>query len=46
MFLDRVDELVVDVEAGLPREVELDVVQAPIRLIPSPNVRMPRERLQ
>ena len=45
-LLDREDELVAEVEAGLPRQVELDVVRALLRLILSPNVRMPLSRLQ
>jgi hypothetical protein len=45
-LLDRVDELVADVEAGIPRQDELDAVRALVRLILSPNVRMPLSRLQ
>jgi hypothetical protein len=45
-LLDREDELVAEAEAGLPRQVELDVVRALLRLILSPNVRMPLSRLQ
>jgi hypothetical protein len=45
-LLDRVDELVAEAEAGLPREDELDAVRALLRLILSPNVRMPLSRLQ
>jgi hypothetical protein len=45
-LLSREDELVAEVEAGIPRQDELDVVQALLRLILSPNVRMPLSRLQ
>jgi hypothetical protein len=45
-ILDREAELVVEAEAGLPREDELDVIRALLRLIFSPNVRMPLSRLQ
>jgi hypothetical protein len=45
-ILDRETELVADVGAGLLREDELDVVRALLRLILSPNVRMPLSRLQ
>jgi hypothetical protein len=45
-ILSREDELVAEAEAGLPRQVELDVVRALLRLIFSPNVRMPLSRLQ
>jgi hypothetical protein len=45
-ILDREDELAADVAAGLLMEHELDVVRALLRLILSPNVRMPRARLQ
>ena len=44
-ILDREDELEADVAAGLLREDELDVVRALLRLILSPNVRMPTSRL-
>ena len=46
LLLDREDELVAEAEAGLPRERELAIVQALLRLILSPNVRMPLSRLQ
>jgi hypothetical protein len=46
MALSREAELVEEAEAGLPRQVELDVVRALLRLIFSPNVRMPLSRLQ
>ena len=46
MILSREDELVAEAEAGLPRQAELAVVQALLRLILSPNVRMPLSRLQ
>jgi hypothetical protein len=46
MILSREDELVAEAEAGLPRQDELDVIQALLRLIFSPNVRMPFSRLQ
>ena len=46
MILSREDELVAEAEAGLPRQVELDVVRALLRLIFSPNIRMPLSRLQ
>jgi hypothetical protein len=45
-LLSREDELVAEVEAGIPRQDELDVVRALLRLILSPNVRMPLSRLQ
>jgi hypothetical protein len=45
-ILDREDELLAEVEAGIPRQDELDVVRALIRLVLSPNVRMPLSRLQ
>jgi hypothetical protein len=45
-LLNREAELVAEVEAGLPRQDELDVVRALLRLIFSPNVRMPPSRLQ
>jgi hypothetical protein len=45
-LLDREAELVAEAEAGLPRQDELDVVRALLRLILSPNVRMPLSRLQ
>jgi hypothetical protein len=44
-LLSREDELVAEVEAGLQMEHELDVVRALLRLILSPNVRMPLSRL-
>jgi hypothetical protein len=44
-LLKREVELAAEVEAGLPMEHELDVVQALLRLILSPNVRMPLSRL-
>jgi hypothetical protein len=46
LLLDREDELVAEAEAGLPTEHELDVVRALLRLIFSPDVRMPLSRLQ
>ncbi len=46
MLLSREAELVAEAEAGLPRQVELDVVRALLRLVLSPNVRMPLSRLQ
>jgi hypothetical protein len=46
MLLDREDELAAEAEAGISREHELDVVRALLRLILSPNVRMPLSRLQ
>jgi hypothetical protein len=46
MLLDREDNLVAEAEAGIPRQDELDVVRALLRLILSPNVRMPLSRLQ
>jgi hypothetical protein len=51
-LLSRETELVAlteaDAEAGVPgqKESELDVVRALLRLIFSPNVRMPLSRLQ
>jgi hypothetical protein len=45
-LLSREDELVAEAEIGLPRQDELDVIQALLRLILSPNVRMPLSRLQ
>jgi hypothetical protein len=45
-LLSREDELVAEAETGLPRQDELDVIQALLRLILSPNVRMPLSRLQ
>jgi hypothetical protein len=51
-LLSREDELVAlaeaDAAAGIPgqKESELDVVRALLRLIFSPNVRMPLSRLQ
>jgi hypothetical protein len=44
-LLSRENELVADAEAGLPMRDELDVVRALLRLILSPNVRMPLSRL-
>jgi hypothetical protein len=52
MLLSREDELVAlaeaEADAGFPgqKESELDVVRALLRLILSPNVRMPLSRLQ
>jgi hypothetical protein len=46
MILNREEELVAEAEAGLPREDELDVVRALLRLIFSPDVRRPLSRLQ
>jgi hypothetical protein len=46
LILDREAELVAEAEAGLPTEHELDIVRALLRLIFSPNVRMPLSRLQ
>jgi hypothetical protein len=45
-ILSRETELAAEAEAGLPREDELAVVRALLRLIFSPNVRMPLSRLQ
>ncbi|MGB7046489.1 MAG: hypothetical protein WBD65_16820 [Methylocella sp.] len=45
-LLSREAELVADDEAGLSRQVELDVVRALLRLIFSPNVRRPLSHLQ
>jgi hypothetical protein len=45
-ILDREAELSEMMEAGLAMEHELDVVRALLRLILSPNVRMPLSRLQ
>jgi hypothetical protein len=45
VVFSREAELVEEAEAGLPRQVELDVVRALLRLILSPNVRMPLSRL-
>jgi hypothetical protein len=45
-ILSREAELAAEAEAGLPREDELAVVRALLRLILSPNVRMPLSRLQ
>jgi hypothetical protein len=44
-LLSREDELVAEAEAGLVVHDELDVVRALLRLILSPNVRMPLSRL-
>jgi hypothetical protein len=44
-LLSREDELVAEAETGLPRQDELDVIQALLRLILSPVVRMPLSRL-
>jgi hypothetical protein len=46
LLLDREDELGAEAEAGLPRQEELAVVRALLRLILSPSVRMPLSRLQ
>jgi hypothetical protein len=46
MALSREAELVDEAEAGFPVQTELDVVRALLRLIFSPNVRMPLSRLQ
>ena len=46
LLLDREDELVAEAEAALPRHEELAVVRALLRLILSPNVRMPLSGLQ
>jgi hypothetical protein len=46
MLLSREAELVDEAEAGLVVQDQLDVVQALLRLIFSPNVRMPLSRLQ
>ena len=45
-LLSREAELVDEAEAGFPVQTELDVVRALLRLIFSPNVRMPLSRLQ
>jgi hypothetical protein len=45
-ILEREAELLAEAEAGLPRQAELDVVQALLRLIFSTDVRMPLSRLQ
>jgi hypothetical protein len=45
-ILAREDELTADVAAGILREHELSVVRSLLRLILSPNVRMPLSRLQ
>jgi hypothetical protein len=45
MILSREAELVDEAEAGFVVHNELDVVQALLRLILSPNVRMPLSRL-
>ena len=45
-LLSREDALLAEAEAGLPTEDELAVVRALLRLILSPNVRMPLSRLQ
>jgi hypothetical protein len=46
VILSREAELVAEAEAGFPGQEELDVVRALLRLILSPNVRMPFSRLQ
>ena len=46
LILDREAELVAAAEAGLVVHDELAVVRALLRLILSPNVRMPLSRLQ
>jgi hypothetical protein len=46
LLLDRENELVAEAEAGLAVQDQLDVVRALLRLIFSPNVRMPLTRLQ
>jgi hypothetical protein len=45
-ILDREGELLAEVDAEIPRQDELDVIRALLRLIFSPNVRMPLSRLQ
>jgi hypothetical protein len=45
-LLEREAELVDEAEAGFAVHIELDVVRALLRLILSPNVRMPLSRLQ
>jgi hypothetical protein len=45
MALSREAELVDEAEAGFPVQTELAVVRALLRLIFSPNVRMPLSRL-
>jgi hypothetical protein len=45
-LLTREAELLADVEIGLPRQDELDVVRALLRLIFSSDVRPSRSRLQ
>ena len=45
-LLNREAELVAEAEADLPRQDELDVVRALLRLIFSPIVRTPLSRLQ
>jgi hypothetical protein len=45
-ILDREGELSEMMEPGLAMEHEPDVIQALLRLILSPNVRMPLSRLQ
>jgi hypothetical protein len=45
-ILSREDELVAEAETGLPRQDELDIIRALLRLVLSPVVRMPRSRLQ
>jgi hypothetical protein len=46
LILSREAALVALTEAGLPWQEELAVVRALLRLILSPNVRMPLSRLQ
>ena len=46
MILSREAELVDEAEAGFVVQDQLDVVRALLRLILSPNVRMPLSRLQ
>jgi hypothetical protein len=46
MLLTREAELVDEAEAGFVVQDQLDVVRALLRLILSPNVRMPLSRLQ
>jgi hypothetical protein len=46
IILSREAELVDEAEAGLAVQDQLDVVRALLRLIFSPNVRMPLSRLQ
>jgi hypothetical protein len=45
-ILNREAELIEEAEAGLPRQAELAVIRALLRLIFSPNVRMLLSRLQ